>query len=105
VIVFSLKVLVAYGLAFNIDMVDPIEIHQIPPPQLERERFSHCLVARLHQLGAPLIEAFGHFGAGGSLGFCDPESGIAFGYVTNDMGPRWLNPRNRALIEAIYAGF
>jgi CubicO group peptidase (beta-lactamase class C family) len=47
--------------------------------------------------------AFGHFGAGGSLGFCDPEAGIAFGYVTNDMGPRWQNPRNRALIDAVYA--
>ncbi len=47
--------------------------------------------------------AFGHFGAGGSLGFCDPQTGVAFGYVTNDMGPRWQNPRNRALIDAIYA--
>jgi CubicO group peptidase (beta-lactamase class C family) len=47
--------------------------------------------------------AFGHFGAGGSLGFCDPECSVAFGYVTNDMGPRWQNPRNRALIDAIYA--
>ena len=24
-------------------------------------------------------------------------------FVTNDMGPRWQNPRNRALIEAVYA--
>jgi CubicO group peptidase (beta-lactamase class C family) len=47
--------------------------------------------------------AFGHFGAGGSLGFCDPEAGVGFGYVTGEMGPRWQNPRNRALIEALYA--
>ena len=46
--------------------------------------------------------AFGHFGAGGSLGYCDPQAQIAFGYVTNDMGPRWQNPRNRALIAALY---
>lgn len=46
---------------------------------------------------------FGHFGAGGSLGFCDPAARIAFGYVTNDMGPRWQNPRNRALLDAVYA--
>ena len=46
--------------------------------------------------------SFGHFGAGGSLGFCDPQARIAFGYVTNDMGPRWQNPRNRALLEAVY---
>ena len=50
----------------------------------------------------PNGKAFGHFGAGGSLGFCDPDSGVAFGYVMNDMGPRWQNPRNRALIDAIY---
>jgi CubicO group peptidase (beta-lactamase class C family) len=47
--------------------------------------------------------AFGHFGAGGSLGFCDPTAGVAFGYVMNTMGPRWQNPRNRALIDAVYA--
>ena len=47
--------------------------------------------------------AYGHFGAGGSLGFCDPAAEIAFGYVTNQMGPRWQNPRNRALIDALYA--
>ena len=46
--------------------------------------------------------AFGHFGAGGSLGFCDPDSGVAFGYVMNQMGPRWQSPRARALIDAVY---
>ena len=46
---------------------------------------------------------YGHFGAGGSLGFCDPAAALAFGYVTSDMGPRWQNPRNRALTEAVFA--
>ena len=46
---------------------------------------------------------FGHFGAGGSVGFCDPDAGLAVGYVTNQMGPRWRNPRNRALMDACYA--
>jgi CubicO group peptidase (beta-lactamase class C family) len=46
--------------------------------------------------------AFGHFGAGGSLGFCDPETELAFGYAINTMGPRWQNPRNKALIDACY---
>ncbi|HUO92464.1 MAG TPA: serine hydrolase [Rhizomicrobium sp.] len=50
----------------------------------------------------PNPRAFGHFGAGGSLGFCDPDTGLAFGYVTNDMGPRWQNPRNGGLIKAVY---
>jgi CubicO group peptidase (beta-lactamase class C family) len=43
------------------------------------------------------------FGAGGSLGFADPGNGIAFGYVMNQMGPRWQNPRTRALVDAVYA--
>jgi CubicO group peptidase (beta-lactamase class C family) len=47
---------------------------------------------------------FGHFGAGGSVGFADPDTGLAFGYVTNQMGPRWRNPRNQALMDASYAG-
>lgn len=51
----------------------------------------------------PSPRAFGHFGAGGALGFCDPDAGVAFGYVMNEMGPRWQNPRNRALIDAVYA--
>jgi CubicO group peptidase (beta-lactamase class C family) len=47
---------------------------------------------------------FGHFGAGGSVGFCDPDARLAVGYVTNQMGPRWRNPRNKALMDACYAG-
>jgi CubicO group peptidase (beta-lactamase class C family) len=47
--------------------------------------------------------AFGHFGVGGSLGFADPDAGLAFAYVLNRSGPRWQNPRNRALVEAVYA--
>lgn len=45
--------------------------------------------------------AFGHFGAGGGLGFADPDAGVAFGYVIAEMGPRWQNPRNRALLDAL----
>jgi len=51
----------------------------------------------------PNAGAFGHFGAGGSLGFCDPAARLAFGYVMNDMGPRWVSPRARALVDAVYA--
>ena len=51
----------------------------------------------------PHEAAFGHFGAGGSLGFADPEAGLAFAYTPNQgQGPRWQNPRNRGLIEALY---
>ncbi len=51
----------------------------------------------------PHASAFGHFGAGGALGFADPEAGVAFGYVMNRMGPRWQNPTNRALVDALYS--
>ncbi|MEP6625867.1 MAG: serine hydrolase domain-containing protein, partial [Acidimicrobiia bacterium] len=51
----------------------------------------------------PNPHSFGHFGTGGSLGFADPESGIAFGYVMNHVIPRWQSTRNRALIDAVYA--
>jgi CubicO group peptidase (beta-lactamase class C family) len=46
--------------------------------------------------------SFGHFGAGGSVGFADPDAGLAFAYTMNRGGPRWRNPRNRALIDALY---
>lgn len=52
----------------------------------------------------PNPRSFGHFGAGGSLGFADPETQLAFGYVMNRGGPRWQDPRNRALIDAVYEG-
>ena len=52
----------------------------------------------------PNPRSFGHFGAGGSLGFADPDERLAFGYASNQVrGPRWQNPRNRALISALYA--
>jgi CubicO group peptidase (beta-lactamase class C family) len=46
--------------------------------------------------------SFGHFGAGGSVGFADPQAGLAFAYVMNRGGPQWQDPRNRALITATY---
>ena len=46
--------------------------------------------------------SFGHFGTGGAVGFADPDTGVAFGYVMNDVIPRWQSTRNRALIDALY---
>lgn len=47
--------------------------------------------------------AFGHPGAGGCLGFADPEYGIGFGYVSGRMGQSLLiDPRPQRLIDALY---
>ena len=43
-------------------------------------------------------QAFGHPGAGGSVGFADPERSLAFGFVTNTLGPYVLmDPRAQKL--------
>ncbi len=48
--------------------------------------------------------AFGHPGAGGSLGFADPETGIAFGYAMNQMQLGVTgDPRAESLVSATYA--
>jgi CubicO group peptidase (beta-lactamase class C family) len=52
----------------------------------------------------PSPRAFGHPGAGGSVGFADPDTKVGFGYVMNRMGPHiLLDPRATALIDAVYA--
>lgn len=40
---------------------------------------------KLRRIYGPSISAFGHPGAGGSHGFGDPETGISFAYVMNQM--------------------
>ena len=50
----------------------------------------------------PGPRAFGHYGNGGVLGFADPDGGIGFGYVCNRSGKSWRDPRNIALIDAVY---
>ncbi len=48
--------------------------------------------------------AFGHPGAGGSLGFADPDAEIGFGYVMNQMNLGLTgDPRATGLVEAVYA--
>jgi CubicO group peptidase (beta-lactamase class C family) len=49
--------------------------------------------------------AFGHAGAGGSLGFADPEARLGFGYAMNRMehGLFLMGPRATALMNAAFA--
>lgn len=51
---------------------------------------------------SPNAESFGHSGAGGSLGWCDPKAKIGFGYVTSKMSPHVRSPRALALCHALY---
>jgi len=48
--------------------------------------------------------SFGSPGAGGALGFADPEAGVGYAYVTNQMGTSLTgDPREMALREALYS--
>jgi hypothetical protein len=51
----------------------------------------------------PHARSFGHYGNGALLGFADPDERLGFGFVCNRAGRSWRDPRNIALIDAIYA--
>jgi len=52
-------------------------------------------------LGGPA--SFGHPGRGGSLGFGDPESGVAFGYVVSHIRQDLADNRAGLLVQAVRA--
>ena len=59
---------------------------------------------KIRPLLGPSLRAFGHPGAGGSLGFADPENRIGFGYVMNQMEPGVLpGERAGAIVNSLYA--
>jgi CubicO group peptidase (beta-lactamase class C family) len=64
-------------------------------------RFSsgYMLPTRTNPMTGP--NAFGHTGRGGSLGFADPEHGIAFGYVMNNIIGGSGDVRASSLVNAV----
>ncbi|MEU3278120.1 serine hydrolase domain-containing protein [Streptomyces antibioticus] len=62
------------------------------------------LGSMLHGAASPLLSpaSFGHPGRGGALGLADPESGLAFGYVTNGFRTSvTADPRAQSLLRAL----
>ena len=58
----------------------------------------------LHDEMAPMLGegSFGHSGAGGSLGYADPDAKVGYGYVMNQMGGGIIgDPRTIALNDAL----
>jgi CubicO group peptidase (beta-lactamase class C family) len=57
----------------------------------------------VRRMFGPSPNAFGHPGAGGSHAFADPENGISFGYVMNQMEQSLLpNEKSLRLVEEVY---
>jgi CubicO group peptidase (beta-lactamase class C family) len=75
----------------------------VSSPPTKEGRFGNrpSLVSRMF---GPSHLAFGHPGAGGSHAFADPEHGISFAYVMNQMEQSLLpNEKSLRLVDAIYS--
>ncbi|MEM1052402.1 MAG: serine hydrolase domain-containing protein [Pseudomonadota bacterium] len=47
--------------------------------------------------------AFGSFAVGGSLAFCDPDDGVSYAWITNQLGTgKWDDPREKMVRDAFY---
>ncbi len=66
-------------------------------------RFARGFMLNIEGNYGPNPHAFGHGGAGGSIGFADPEANIAVGYAMNQMQVNPDDePRAGLLVRAIY---
>jgi CubicO group peptidase (beta-lactamase class C family) len=69
-----------------------------------RRTWSAGFLRNVDNCWGPNAQAFGHGGWGGSFGYVDPAADISVGYVMNLMSDQMdLNPRRRALVDAVYA--
>jgi CubicO group peptidase (beta-lactamase class C family) len=100
------------GSAFGRTYLEPSTLAPIHARQSWAERdlvlhkpigWSQGFVKEETGLFSPNPESFGHPGMGGALGWCDPVSELAFGYVMNRLDGRVRSPRAVALCHALYA--
>jgi CubicO group peptidase (beta-lactamase class C family) len=62
------------------------------------------VIGNSNRIYGPNPEAFGHSGAGGSVGFGDPVAGVSVGYVMNRQSHHIMgDPRSLRLIDALYS--
>ena len=81
-----------------------IEIQVEGPDQVVMFPIPFGLGFMTHSQFSPFVggRSFGHYGAGGSVGFADPDRGVAGGYVMNKMHFGLAgDPRTAALLEAV----
>lgn len=94
----------------GVRLLTPATVDEVRRPRVKAP--DACLLAEtsfgvgfmLDSAFNPLLSSgsFGHPGAGGSLGFADPDTQIGFGYVMNQMQTNLsADPRQGALIAAV----
>ena len=70
---------------------------------LEQTSFSAGFMTNNFGVYGPSKSAFGHPGAGGSLGFADPQLGLGFAFIPSAMHPGALpGARTRKFVHALY---
>jgi len=89
------------------ETIEPVKPRQTFEP---RDRILHKplgwsqgFIKEEPHLFSPNLESFGHPGAGGALGFCDPTRRMAWGYTMNKLDFRLRSPRAIALSQALYS--
>jgi CubicO group peptidase (beta-lactamase class C family) len=99
------------GLALSRAVRDDLEGLAVPPTKGLRDKVIHTDASYSLGFGKPTSKfvfgssdrAFGWPGAGGSFGFADPDTGVGFGYVMNNMGFHiFSDPRELSLRQAVF---
>jgi len=90
---------------------DALEGPAVPPTKGLRDKVLQTATSYSLGFGKPTStfvfgssdRAYGWPGAGGSFGFADPDTGVGFGYVMNNMGYHLLSdPRELSLRQALF---